>query len=91
MRCNEGGVPPRSETAVASTSPDDYYKSYIAFLRVYAEAKDAHPEWVAEALYYAAQSVGKWGGLDHGRMGAVLRGRLKRREPYASTSWAQKK
>ena len=80
------------EKADSSKKKEDYHDAFLNFLRVYLNAKDADPELVAEGLYHAAKSCEAWGELPSCReMAGRLRGRLRLREPYKSTSWAKKK
>lgn len=68
----------------------DYLHEAIRnYLKVYLSAKDADPEFVAEALYNAAKTLEEWNKIpDSVAMAGLLRGRLKRRAPWKDTSWA---
>lgn len=60
---------------------EPFRDALLSFLRIIVEADGADPATVAEALYMGGQAADKWGGEDAGRMGRVLRGRLKRDYP----------
>jgi tetratricopeptide (TPR) repeat protein len=60
---------------------EPFRDALLSFLRIVVESDGADASTVAEALYMGAQAADKWGGEDAGRMGRVLRGRLKRDYP----------
>ena len=77
------------EKAVISKSKGDYHNAFKNFLKVYLNAKAAHPEYVAEGLYNAAKACEQWNELPTCKqMAGRLRGRLKLREPWRHTKWA---
>ena len=70
---------------------DHLHEAIRNYLKVYLSAKDADPEFVAEALYNAAKTLEVWNKIpDSIAMAGLLRGRLKRRAPWKDTSWANR-